>query len=62
MAETEDAADAAERLAAALERIADTADQRILSARQATGGATEAAARLDRLIAELRTALGGSAS
>ncbi len=60
MPDTEDAADAADRLAAALERIAETADERILGARQATEGATEAGARLDRLIAELRSALGSS--
>jgi methyl-accepting chemotaxis protein len=62
MADTDDSGEAAERLAAALERIADSAEHRMMTARQATENATEVGARLDRLIAELREALEGTAS
>ena len=62
MDDTDDAAEAAARLETALQRIADSAEQRMLASRQANDSATEAGARLDRLIAELRAALGGTAS
>jgi hypothetical protein len=58
LADHDNPAEAAARLEQALERIAQSARA---SQRSAPGvDTTEIAARLDRLIAELRTALGGT--
>jgi len=61
--ETENPEAAAERLEAALERIARAAtrDEAPQAERTASAGTEEIAARLDGLIDRLRTALGGKA-
>jgi hypothetical protein len=63
MSDTEDPEVAADRLEAALERIAQAAarDEAEASAQLPSMDAEEIAARLDELIDRLRTALGGRA-
>jgi len=61
LAPSDDPADAAARLEAALERISQNAHRRPTSAAATETGTEEVAARLDVLIHQLRSALDGDA-